>query len=102
MRVLDRAWMLRLVLCAYKRHHRCAKTGTTIASSTPHMNVGEIFFVALCSDFPYIEEQCGYEKSWEILPQIALEDEVLSPKEQLWVYGGTVRSLFPGAWDKFA
>ena len=66
------------------------------------MNVGDMFSLALCSDFPYIEEQCGYEKSWEILPQIALEDEVLSPEEQSWVLGGTVRSLFPGAWDKIA
>ena len=53
----------------------------------------------MCSDFPFVEEQCGYGKVWEILPQVELEDEVLTPEEQSWVFGGTVRSLFPGAWE---
>jgi hypothetical protein len=64
------------------------------------------------TDWPWVTEQCGYLKAWSILddaPAAAQQaggssggsgsaSSVLTAEEREWVMGGTLQSLFPGAW----
>ena len=50
----------------------------------------------LGSDFPYVEEQCGYERASEIVGNCGA---ALSAEEAEAVMGGNLARMFPGGWS---
>lgn len=52
------------------------------------------FFFVFCSDFPFVTEECGYSNSWKIV-----DSSLFSEEELAFVMGGTIQSLFKGAWE---
>jgi predicted TIM-barrel fold metal-dependent hydrolase len=48
------------------------------------------------SDFPYVEEQCGYERASEIVGNCGA---ALSAEEAEAVMGGNLARMFPGGWS---
>jgi predicted TIM-barrel fold metal-dependent hydrolase len=47
------------------------------------------------SDFPYVEEQCGYERATKIAESCGAQ---LSAEEVEAVMGGNLARMFPGGW----
>lgn len=47
------------------------------------------------SDFPFVTEECGYERAAEIVANCGA---ALSPEETEAVMGGTLARMFPGGW----
>lgn len=47
------------------------------------------------SDFPFVAEQCGYERAAGIVNACGAE---LTPEERDAVMGGTLAAMFPGGW----
>uniref|UniRef100_A0A7S0T3K5 Amidohydrolase-related domain-containing protein n=1 Tax=Mantoniella antarctica TaxID=81844 RepID=A0A7S0T3K5_9CHLO len=47
------------------------------------------------SDFPYVSEQCGYERAAVIVDACGAG---LSPEERAAVMGGNLSAMFPGGW----
>jgi hypothetical protein len=44
---------------------------------------------------------CRYAKAWQALDdcEAAIGKQLLTPDQREWVFGGTIASLFPGAWS---
>ncbi|GMH43486.1 hypothetical protein BSKO_11408 [Bryopsis sp. KO-2023] len=53
------------------------------------------------SDFPWITQQCGYVKSWEILQagDEATGEKLLTDQETEWIFGKTIQTIFTKGWQ---
>ena len=47
------------------------------------------------SDFPFVVHECGYTDAAGTLGALG----VLTDEQHEWIMGGTLASLFPGAWQ---
>jgi len=47
------------------------------------------------SDFPFVVHECGYTDAARTLGALG----VLTDEQHEWIMGGTLASLFPGAWQ---
>jgi hypothetical protein len=52
--------------------------------------------VHICCTIP-----CRYTKAWQALDDAEAQSgkQLLTPEQREWVFGGTIASLFPGAWS---